>query len=116
MVTGGCFSGWGKPADPFRPEESAGGEVRITVENLNFNDVTIFAVRGGQRLRLGDVTGKSLNRFTMRLSFSLDVSFEAFLVGNRGCTVRALPVDPGDEVWVRIPVSMAAGRCESGKG
>jgi hypothetical protein len=39
--------------------------VRLRVENQNFLDVTIYAVAGGGRIRLGNVTGKGSGSFTL---------------------------------------------------
>lgn len=89
--------------------------IRVRVENQNFGDATIHAIRGGERIRLGQVTGKSEKDFTMRWNFSLPLQFEVNIVGGQGCGVRPLSVDPGDRVWVRIPTQIGASPCYAGK-
>ena len=110
-----CFRGYGQPRNPFDPAEGAAEEVEIRVENQNFNDVVLYALRGGEPMRLGDVIGKSTSRFTVGWNFSLPLEFRAELVGGGACNIRPMTVDPGDRVWVRIPVQMGVTPCESGK-
>ena len=115
LALSGCFSGWGRPDNPFRPGDSPPVDIRVSVENQNFSDATIYAVRGGQRTRLGDVTGLSESTFTMRLEYAIDLYFEGSLVGRQSCRTSSIPVNPGDHVRVRIPANLNAGRCESSK-
>jgi hypothetical protein len=91
------------------------GSIRVRIENQNFGDATIHAIRGGERIRLGQVTGKSEKDFTMRWTFSLPLEFEVHIIGGQGCGVRPLSVDPGDRVWVRIPTQIGASPCYAGK-
>jgi hypothetical protein len=88
----------------------------VRVENQNFGDAVVHASRGGERVRLGGVTGKSEETFTMEWGFSLPLEFEINIVGGGRCLVRPLSVDPGDRVWVRIPTHLGASPCYSGKG
>lgn len=103
--------------NPFAPRGSRPGEgsVRVLVENQNFGDATVFALRGGERIRLGTVTGKSDENFTVRWNFSLSMEFEIHIIGGQGCRVRPMPVDPGDRVFVRIPTEVSTQACYSGK-
>jgi len=110
----GCF-GRSEARNPFAGSTRGQERIRIRVENQNFNDATIHAVRGGERVRLGEVTGKSDKDFTLRWSFSVPLEFEIHLVGGGSCSVRPMHVDPGDRVWVRIPTELYASLCISGK-
>lgn len=104
-------------SNPFAPTGTRPGEgsVRVLVENQNFGDATVHALRGGERIRLGTVTGKSDENFTVRWNFSLPMEFEIHIVGGQGCRVRPMPVDPGDRVFVRIPSQVGSQACYSGK-
>lgn len=117
LTLAACGSGAGRALNPFAPEGSRrnDGRVRVLIENQNFGDATVHALRGGERIRLGDVTGKSERSFTVRWNFSLPMEFEIHIVGGQGCRVRAMPVDPGDSVWVRIPTQVGMSACYSGK-
>lgn len=103
--------------NPFAPRGSRGndGEIQVRVENLNFGDATIHALRGGERIRLGQVTGKSESNFRVRWNFSVPIEFQIDLVGGEACGVRPMTVDPGDRVWVRIPTQIGASPCYAGK-
>lgn len=111
----GCFSGYGQPRNPFNTFEGAAQEIEIRVDNQNFGDATLYALRGGEPIRLGDIIGKSRGRFSLDWNFSLPLEFRAELVGGGACNIRPLNVDPGDRVWVRIPVQIGVTPCESGK-
>ena len=115
LFLAGCFRGYGQPDNPFNESQGAGGEISIRVDNQNFQDVTLYALRGGEPMRLGDIIGKSTGRFTVDWNFSLPLEFRAEMVGGGSCNIRSLNVDPGDRVWVRIPVNLGITPCESGK-
>ena len=117
LTLAGCGKGYGQAQNPFAPAGSRGndGQVRILVENQNFGDATVHALRGGERIRLGDVVGKSEQRFTVRWNFTLPMEIEVRIRGGGSCRVRPMPVDPGDDVWVRIPSELRATPCYSGK-
>lgn len=119
LTTASCIRTPGRRIDnPFAAPGSSEreGSIQIRIENQNFNDATVHAVRGGERIRLGEVTGKSDKNFTVRWNFSLPLEFEIHLIGGDGCGVRPLSVDPGDRVWVRIPTRVPGSQCYSGKG
>ncbi len=112
VMASGCFRGWGKPRNPFNQSDGEPGEVAVNVENQNFNDATLYVVRGGgERLRLGSVTGKSEADFTVRWDFTLTIEFQISLIGGGGCRTRPLSVSGGENVWVRIPANIAAAEC-----
>ncbi len=100
--------------NPFARARGGDGDehVQITVQNHNYLDATVHAVRGGERLRLGEVTGKSEKSFTLQWRLSLPVEFQIHLIGDGGCTVQAMSVEPGDRVWVRIPVEISGTLCD----
>ncbi len=85
------------------------------MENLNFGDATVHALRGGERIRLGQVTGKSEKSFTIRWNFSVPLEFQVDLVGGEACGIQPMTVDPGDRIWVRIPTQVGPTPCYAGK-
>ncbi len=112
-----CFSGWGRSRDPFHEGSAESrGQISVRVENQNFGDAVVHASRGGERVRLGSVVGKSEQTFVLDWAFSLSLEFEVNIVGGGRCQVTPLSVDPGDRVWVRIPTHLGASPCYSGKG
>jgi hypothetical protein len=88
---------------------------RAAREDQNFGDATIHALRGGERIRLGQVTGKSQKDFKIRWNFSVPIEFEVDIVGGQGCGVRPMTVDPGDRVFLRIPTQIGMTPCYVGK-
>lgn len=115
LAATGCVKLTGR--DPFEAPATrqGGGQIEVRVENLNFGDATIHALRGGERIRLGRVTGKSERRFELSWGFSVSLRFEVDLVGGESCGVPPLTVDPGDSIWLRIPIEIGTSRCDSGK-
>ena len=96
--------GGGTPADG--PEPRA--EAAVTVENLGFADVTIYAIGAtGNRVRLGLVSGISTERLTLpvylvrggeRLRFLADP-----IGGSQSPVTEELYVAPGETVVLTIP-------------
>ena len=82
------------------------GEILVEVENRNFLDVVIYAVQGGGRIRVGDVTGTSSKTFVVqlnRISMGGEVRFMADPVGSgRAWTTEALHVFAGQTVQLTI--------------
>lgn len=110
----GCVRG-GSASNPFAGRSSRDGSIDVRIENQNFGDATIHALRGGERIRLGQVTGKSQKDFKVRWNFSVPIEFEVDIVGGRGCGVRPMTVDPGDKIWLRIPTQIGMTPCYAGK-
>jgi hypothetical protein len=79
----------------------------LKVRNQGFLDVNVYAVRGSQRVRLGTVTGNSVQ--VLRIpAFLLNgitpLRFVADPIGNqRTPTSDEIVVSPGDEVQIFIP-------------
>lgn len=93
---------------PFTGQE-AEREVEIEVLNLNFSDATLHALRGGQRVRLGVVTGKRQDTFTVAWPTSLPIQIEIRLLGGERCVTREMFVDPGDRLYLEIPIDLSMG-------
>lgn len=116
MAPGGCAGGMGQAEDPFARGGSGDDDsIRIEVQNLNFNDVTVFAMRSGQQVRLGRVTGKSDLTFTIDWNFALPISFRIDIVGGQSCRTPSIGVDPGSRVWVQVPSDAGLSNCRSGR-
>jgi len=85
-----------------RRADADDGPVTIFVENRNFLDVTVYAVLGSGRVRVGQVTGSSSATFEMplrRISAAGDVRFNVDPIGsNRTWTSDALHLYAGQEV------------------
>lgn len=109
--------GSARSVNPFDPSETRPGvdRLRIEVQNLNFNDATVYAMRQSQRIRLGRVTGKSDQVFTIDWSTAVPVRFRIDLVSGPSCGTAEVPVDRNSLVWVTIPSVMGLGGCRAGR-
>jgi hypothetical protein len=79
----------------------------VRVRNQGFLDVNVYAVRGGQRVRLGTVTGNSAQVLRIPdylLSGTTPLRFIADPIGSqRQPTSEEIMVSPGDEVTIYVP-------------
>ncbi len=87
------------------PEPRA--ESALRVENQNFLDVTVYALRGGQRVRLGVVPGLSSQVFFLPpnlVSLGTELQLLADPIGSNATAVsQTIYVRPGDVVQFIIP-------------
>ena len=87
------------------PENTA----TLQVENQGFSDMVIYALREGQRTRLGLVTGNSTQSLTIPSYFfpgSGPIRFLADPIGGvREPVSEEIVVEPGDTVTLTIPPS-----------
>ena len=113
VATAGCGTG---SRSPFAgPAQRGSEQIQVRIENHNFNDATVHALRGGQRIRLGTATGKTDEDFRIRWNSTLLIEFRISLVGGGSCRVRSMTVNPGDRIWVRIPNEIYRSECIAGK-
>ncbi|MDT8340082.1 MAG: hypothetical protein RQ751_01100 [Longimicrobiales bacterium] len=100
-MAGGCATS----RNPFQDEEGT-REIKVEVLNLNFSDATVYALRQGQRIRLGRVAGKGREFFTLRWPTSLSLQLEFRLLAAEQCVTENLNTDPGDHIYLEIPVDV----------
>lgn len=107
LALGACASSGGKerPTNPFTQDLAERSQIRIRVENFNFNDATVWVlVRNERRQRLGTVTGKSSSVFTIPWTFSEPMRLEFDLLADVRCVTEEMSVDPGDILELQISV------------
>ena len=108
----------GQARSPFDGPASSGpaeDQIRVEVQNLNFNDATIWALRASQRVRVGRVSGKSTQVFTIRWNVAQPIGFEVDVVSARTCRTGQVVVNANSRVWVTIPSDMGFGVCRAGR-
>jgi hypothetical protein len=83
------------------------GPAMVRVENQGFADMVIYAVSGGQRVRLGLATGNSTKTFTVPRYLTAGAGPVRFLAdpigGDRTPVSEEMSVRPGDLVTLTIP-------------
>ena len=79
----------------------------LQVENRGFADMVIYAISGGQRVRLGLANGNSTKSFTIPVTLIRGAGRLRFLAdpigGNRSPISEEMGVQPGDIVTLTIP-------------
>lgn len=117
MLLGAGSCGTAQSPNPFDPSDPTGrpDRIRIEVQNLNFNDASIFAVRQSQRVRVGRVTGKTDQTFTIEWNAAVPISFQIDVVSGRSCQTGLIGVDRDSRVWVTIPSELGLSPCQAGR-
>jgi len=121
LTLAGCGVSRSEAPSPFEGGNEGGSSVedpiRVEVQNLNFNDVTVWAVRqGGQRIRIGRVTGKTDETFRIPWNLALPIHFLIDVTGGRSCRTQQISVERDSRVWVAVPSSVGAQPCRIGRG
>jgi hypothetical protein len=79
----------------------------LEVDNQGFQDMDIFALRSGQRLRLGLATGVHKTNFTIPPTLISGLTSLRFVAdpigGSRASVSQEITVAPGDTVVMTIP-------------
>jgi hypothetical protein len=80
---------------------------RVTVDNRNYLDHTVYVLRGSERIRLGNATGNQRTTFRIPPNIIFGgtaLRFIADPIGARGAPVSdEITVHPGDNVSLTIP-------------
>lgn len=101
-MTATACAGHSQDTNP-APTESA----MVQVQNQGFTDMVVYAVSGGQRIRLGLATGHSTKSFTIPRHLVRGAGPIRFLAdpigGNRSPVSEEMTVQPGDIVTLTIP-------------
>jgi hypothetical protein len=79
----------------------------LQVDNQGFQDMDVYAVRSGQRVRLGLATGIHKTNFTIPSSLVSGLTPLRFIAdpigGRRASVSQEITVAPGDTVVMTIP-------------
>ncbi|HEX6576175.1 MAG TPA: hypothetical protein VF042_14505 [Gemmatimonadaceae bacterium] len=79
----------------------------IVVDNEGLLDMTIYVLRGSQRVRIGTATGLSRTRMTIPVSLTNGVTSLRFVAdpigGTRNSVSEEITISEGEELGLRIP-------------
>jgi len=109
LLLAGCGGGGlsipqGSGGGPFARASDGPQTVSIHVRNLNFNEAELWAVRRGDRQKLGIINGKADTVYRIPWTISEPLQLQIDLLAGPRCTTDALQVDPGDILEVEIAV------------
>ena len=99
LLLTGCVS---TPTAGSRPRADANAVV-IHVENYNWSDAVIYAVRSGSKIRLGDVRSNERKALSVPVSFTSMGTLELYIrfIGSSATlATRPIPVIPGQHIEV----------------
>jgi hypothetical protein len=97
-----CAGMGGGPGNP-----SANQPTVVQVDNQGFSDMTVYAVRNSQRVRLGIATGNGKTSFNIPSGIVGGLTTLRFIAdpigGRRNSVSQEITVAPGDTVVLTIP-------------
>ncbi len=90
-----------------RQPVDTGPKTTLRVDNQAYLDMTIYVMRGAERVRLGIATGNAVTNFVIPANVIFGVSSLAFVAdpigGTRASISETINVTRGDEVMMTIP-------------
>ena len=92
---------------PFAAAADGPRTVSIHVQNLNFNDATLWAVSPSGRQRLGVVGGKGDAVYRIPWTIPQTLQIEINVLAGSRCTTQPLQVDPGDTLELQIQLDLS---------
>lgn len=123
LALGACATAGARPDNPFAESSSVarsreassvsrGREAAmVKVQNQNWQDVVVYVVQSGHRIRLGMVTSMTTAHFRLPTRFlgsGADIRLVADPIGGtRGYTTERLSVHSGQEVAFSVQNSLA---------
>jgi hypothetical protein len=93
--------GSGAPPHAAAPQDSVARGISLEVENQNFYDATIYAVRPGIRQRVGYVTGEGKRTLSFRWPDG-DLRLEISLLAVGSYYTQVMDVQQGDELQLTV--------------
>lgn len=84
------------------------GSISLLVNNLSFNDATLTLLTPGNRSRLGVVSGKGTQHFTVPWPGAQELRIQVSLLAGGSFTTSPVTVGPGERLELVIQ--------ESGRG
>lgn len=106
LLAAGCAASTPSPFDD--PSQGGrAGRIQLVAENREFADATLWAITSQRRERLGIVTGKASERFTIDWPAIQDLSIEIHLLAGETHRTPRLTVTPGDQLrlFIERPVN-----------
>lgn len=101
LTAAACASGGS--SNPMDGVDRRSNEIEILVDNLNFNQVTVYTARGASFQRLGIVQGKSQQTFKTDW-YHPDIQLRVKFLSGPDLITDTQPVSPGELLELIIPV------------
>jgi hypothetical protein len=77
------------------PPPETGLPIVIEIQNNNFQDATVYAIREGERQRLGVVVGKTDDAYAIPWRPNFALRLEVRFLGGGACATREILMEPG---------------------
>lgn len=87
-------------------------QIFIEVDNQNFDRATVWYQTSGNRRRVGVVEGKTSQTFTIdNWRIAAPIQVEIVLTAGGRCITPELQADPGDNLYLQVPVGGVLSSC-----
>ncbi|MBT7126023.1 MAG: hypothetical protein HN899_12750 [Gemmatimonadales bacterium] len=100
-VLSGCGSR--SSEDPFNGQRSAPSQIRINVDNQNFNDVRLFSLTTRGRMLLGQVGGNAQRTFQVDWRGLDEIRVRMEFLAGADYETNRVDVSPGEQIYLMIP-------------
>ncbi len=101
MLMAGCAPSRSS-VPPLTSSGESGQAITLRVENMGFNDVTLYAITTGSRDRIGRVGGRGRETFRIPFSVPRDFRVRIDVLAGGNYTTPGIPVTPGDIVELTV--------------
>jgi hypothetical protein len=98
-VLSGCGSR--SSEDPFNGQRSAPSQIRINVDNQNFNDVRLFSLTTRGRMLLGQVGGNAQRTFQVDWRGLDEIRVRMEFLAGADYETNRVDVSPGEQIYLR---------------
>lgn len=99
LLIAGCSAN--RIQNPFEGGSATGRQIRVHVENRDFNEATLYSVSRNPR-RIGTVTGKGSATFPLGWTNTNDLRIRIQVLAGGEYTTNRVSVSPGEEVYLVI--------------
>ncbi|NCG32941.1 MAG: hypothetical protein GWP44_08660 [Proteobacteria bacterium] len=100
-VLSGCGSR--SSEDPFNGQRSAPSQIRINVDNQNFNHVRLFSLTTRGRMLLGQVGGNAQRTFQVDWRGLDEIRVRMEFLAGADYETNRVDVSPGEQIYLMIP-------------
>ena len=112
LVLGLALGACGGPGVAPPPPEPFDGDVstvlQITVTNQQLDDVRMWLIVDGQRIRLGSLRSQQRNTFYHPMDQIRSVHLEFDVTLGQRCVTTSRSLGPGDQIEAQIPQNLTA--------
>lgn len=106
LVAGSCAGGGAAPPAPEPFDGDLNTVLQITITNQQLEDVRMWLIVDGQRIRLGSLRSQQRDTFYHPMDQIRSVHLEFDVTLGRRCVTTSRSLGPGDSIEAQIPQNL----------